>query len=88
MKVIKRNGKTEDVKFDKVTARISNLTSGLSRAIVAEKISQSIFSSMYDGIPTREIDALSAEISISMMTEDPDYEILATIMRFLPPVLL
>lgn len=78
MKVIKRNGKTEDVKFDKVTARISNLTTGLSRAIVAEKISQSIFSSMYDGIPTREIDALSAEISISMMTEDPDYEILAT----------
>ena len=77
MKVTKRDGKCEDMKFDKVTARIQNLTSGLSTKIVPEKVAQSIVSSMYDGIPTREIDSLSAEISISMITDDPDYESLA-----------
>jgi ribonucleoside-diphosphate reductase alpha subunit len=33
---------------------------------------------MYDGITTHEIDTLSAEICIGMITSDPDYEILAT----------
>lgn len=36
------------------------------------------FSSMYDGITTHEIDTLSAEICIGMITSDPDYEVLAT----------
>jgi len=66
------------MKFDKVTARISNLTSGLSGNISADKVAQKVFSSMYDGIKTQEIDSLSAEISIGMITEDPDYETLAT----------
>ena len=78
MKVLKRNGCYEDMKFDKVTARISNLTNGLSTKISADKVAQKVFSSMYDGIKTQEIDTLSAEISIGMMTEDPDYEVLAT----------
>jgi ribonucleoside-diphosphate reductase alpha subunit len=33
---------------------------------------------MYDGITTHEIDTLSAEICIGMITTDPDYEVLAT----------
>jgi ribonucleotide reductase alpha subunit len=78
MKVLKRNGSYEDMKFDKVTARISNLTNGLSPKISADKVAQKVFSSMYDGIKTQEIDTLSAEISIGMITEDPDYEVLAT----------
>lgn len=78
MKVIKRDGKYEDMKFDKITARVQNLTNGLSPGVIAEKVVQSIVSSMYDEIPTREIDSLSAEISISMITDDPDYEILAS----------
>ncbi len=32
MHVIKRNGKRESVKFDKITARIQKLSYGLSRA--------------------------------------------------------
>lgn len=77
MKVIKRNGEDEDMKFDKITARIQNLMTGLSSRVVPNKVAQSIVSSMYDGIPTREVDSLSAEISISMITDDPDYETLA-----------
>jgi len=78
MKVIKRNGRVEDVKFDKVTNRILKLAVGLSENVDAQKISQQVFSSMYENIKTYEIDNLSAETCIAMITSDPDYEILAT----------
>ncbi len=78
MKVVKRSGRVEDVKFDKVTNRISKLTEGLSENVDACMIAQQVFSSMHDNIKTREIDTLSAEICIGMITSDPDYEILAT----------
>ena len=78
MRVTKRNGRVEDMKFDKVTTRISNLTNGLSPACDSTKVAQQVFSSMYDGIKTQELDTLSAEICIGMITSDPDYEVLAT----------
>ena len=77
MKVLKRNGEMEDMKFDKVTLRISNLTAGLTGTIDATMIAQRVCSSIYDGITTSEIDALSAEICVGMMTDEPDYEKLA-----------
>jgi ribonucleoside-diphosphate reductase alpha subunit len=81
MRVIKRSGRVEDVKFDKVTNRISKLTRDpydISRGVDASMIAQQVFSSMYDNITTHEIDTLSAEICVGMITSDPDYEILAT----------
>jgi hypothetical protein len=78
MKVTKRSGENEEMKFDKVTARISNLTQGLSENVSPDKIAQQVVYSMYDGILTYEIDTLAAEVSIGMITTDPDYEILAT----------
>jgi len=78
MKVIKRSNLVEDVKFDKVTNRISNLTYGLSENVDASLIAKQVFSSMYDNITTHEIDTLSAEICIGMLTSNPDYEVLAT----------
>ena len=78
MKVLKRDNTCTDMKFDKVTMRISNLMSGLSDDISADKVAQKVFSSMYDGIKTQEIDTLSAEIAIGMITDHPDYETLAT----------
>jgi len=78
MRVIKRSGRIEDVKFDKVTNRISKLRYGLSENVDASMIAQQVFSSMYDNIKTHEIDTLSAEICIGMITSDPDYEVLAT----------
>lgn len=33
---------------------------------------------MHEGITTQEIDTLSAEICIGMITKDTDYEVLAT----------
>jgi len=78
MRVIKRSGTIEDVKFDKVTNRISKLMYGLSEQVDASMIAKHVFSSMYDNITTHEIDTLSAEICVGMITSDPDYEILAT----------
>ena len=78
MRVIKRSGRIEDMKFDNVTNRIKNLTQGLSDNCDSSKVAQQVFSSMYDNITTQEIDTLSAEICVGMITSDPDYEILAT----------
>ena len=78
MRVVKRSGRVEDVKFDNVTNRISKLNYDLSESVDVTKIAQQVFSSIYDGIKTHEIDTLSAEICIGMITSDPDYEILAT----------
>ena len=78
MRVIKRSGHVEDVKFDKVTNRISKLRYELSDKVDASLIAKQVFSSMYDNITTHEIDTLSAEICIGMLTSDPDYEVLAT----------
>ena len=78
MRVTKRSGRVEDVKFDNVTNRISKLNYDLSECVDVTKIAQQVFSSIYDGIKTHEIDTLSAEICIGMITSDPDYEVLAT----------
>ena len=78
MRVIKRSGRIEDMKFDNVTNRIKNLTYGLSDKCDSTKVAQQVFSSLYDNITTQEIDTLSAEICVGMITSDPDYETLAT----------
>jgi ribonucleoside-diphosphate reductase alpha subunit len=78
MRVIKRSGRVEDVKFNKVTNRISKLTHELSENVDVSMVAQQVFSSMYDEIKTHEIDTLSSEVCIGLITNDPDYEILAT----------
>jgi ribonucleoside-diphosphate reductase alpha chain len=62
--------------FDKVTERISKLVTGLH--VSPDKVAQKVFSSMTDGIATSVIDELSADVAINMISEDPDYEVLAS----------
>ena len=78
MRVVKRSGRIEDMRFDNITNRIKNLTYGLSENCDSSKVAQQVASSLYDGISAQEIDTLSAEVCIGMITVDPDYEILAT----------
>ena len=75
MKVLKRDGQVVDMKFDKVTSRINTLSTNLN--VEPIKITQAICSSLYDGISTQEIDTLSSEVCIAMVTDDPEYENLA-----------
>jgi ribonucleoside-diphosphate reductase alpha chain/ribonucleoside-diphosphate reductase subunit M1 len=80
MKVIKRSGDSAEMLFDKVTIRIQKLNQEpefTKLNVQPDKIAQKVFSSMYDGISTSEIDNLSSEVSVGMITEHPDYETLA-----------
>ena len=75
MKVIKRNGKEQDVKFDKITTRLRKLG---TKNIAPDVVALQVLAGLYDGITSAEIDTLSAEVAISMITENTDYEKLAT----------
>ena len=81
MKVQKRSGDVVEMLFDKVTKRIAKLNQAPEfeplTGVQPDKVAQKVFSSMYDGISTSEIDTLSAEVAIGMITEDPNYETLA-----------
>jgi ribonucleoside-diphosphate reductase alpha subunit len=80
MKVIKRSGDEVPMLFDKVTKRILKLNQAPEFTplnVHPDKVAQKVFTSMYDGISTTEIDNLTAEVAVAMITEDPDYETLA-----------
>ena len=78
MYVIKRDGRRESVKFDKITARIEKLSYGLDSAYVQPiEVAKKVVSGIYDGVTTAELDNLAAETSASMTTKHPDYAILA-----------
>lgn len=78
MFVIKRDGRRESVKFDKITARIERLCYGLDPYFVQPvEVAMKVVSGIYDGVTTSELDTLAAETSASMTTKHPDYAILA-----------
>lgn len=78
MYVIKRDGRRESVKFDKVTARIERLCYGLDPVFVQPvEVAMKVVSGIYDGVKTSELDSLAAETAASMTTKHPDYAILA-----------
>lgn len=78
MYVIKRDGKRENVHFDKITSRINKLCYGLDPDHVdAAIISQKVVQGVYPGVTTIELDELAAQTSASMATQHPEYSILA-----------
>jgi ribonucleoside-diphosphate reductase alpha chain len=79
MYVLKRDGRKESVKFDKVTARIQKLCYGLSPDHVdAFSVAQKVIEGIYDGVTTSELDNLAAEVAASLTTKHPDYALLAS----------
>ena len=79
MFVIKRDGKTESVKFDKITARIEKLCYGLNPALVDPvDVAKKVIEGLYDGVTTSELDNLAAETAASLTTKHPDYAQLAS----------
>src|SRR6476660_9073045 len=78
MYVIKRSGKKEAVKFDKVTARIEKLSYSLSPLVNAIDVAKKVIEGIYDGVPTTELDNLAAETAASLATKHPDYALLAS----------
>lgn len=78
MQVIKRNGKSETVKFDKITARLQKLRYNLHESVDVIDVAQKVIQGIYDGITTTELDNLAAETAASLTTTHPDYSLLAS----------
>ena len=79
MFVIKRDGKKESVKFDKITARIEKLCYGLNPALVDPiDVAKKVIEGLFDGVTTSELDNLAAETAASLTTKHPDYALLAS----------
>ena len=78
MLVLKRDGRRETVKFDKITARIEKLCYGLDlKYIDPITVSKKVIDGLYDGVTTVELDKLAAETAASLTTTHPDYALLA-----------
>lgn len=78
MLVLKRDGRRESVKFDKITARIEKLCGGLNSQFVEPiEVAKKVINGLYDGVTTQELDNLAAETAASMTTRHPDYGMLA-----------
>src|ERR1700761_6697239 len=77
MFVIKRDGKKESVKFDKITARIEKLCYGFSLVDPID-VAKKVIEGLFDGVTTSELDNLAAETAASLTTKHPDYALLAS----------
>lgn len=77
--VLKRDGRKESVKFDKITARIQKLCYGLNPAFVDPiQVTMKVIQGIKNGISTEELDNLAAETAASLTTRHPDYALLAS----------
>lgn len=78
MYVLKRDGRRESVKFDKITARIEKLCYGLDMKYVEPlEIAKKVINGIYDGVTTQELDNLAAETAATLTVRHPDYAKLA-----------
>jgi len=72
MLVVKRDGTSEEVSFDKITSRIKALCSGLDRVKV-HNISLKTINNICEGISTTELDTISANICAVLASTDYQY---------------
>lgn len=79
MKVKKRNGNFEELKFDKITTRIKKLISEFNLSLDPSEIAKEIINRIYDGIETRMLDIYASQYCISLITSDLEYGELAKI---------
>jgi ribonucleoside-diphosphate reductase alpha chain len=78
MYVVKRDGRKEAVKFDKITARIVKMCYGLDPLVSPEMIAMKVIEGLYDGVKTTDLDNLAAEVAASKTLDHPDYALLAS----------
>lgn len=78
MYVVKRDGRKQAVKFDKITARIQKQCYGLDvNHVDPTLLAMKVIEGIYDGVTTSELDILAAEVAATMTTSHPDYALLA-----------
>jgi ribonucleoside-diphosphate reductase alpha chain len=75
MQVVKRDGRKEDVSFDKVLERVRKQSEGLS--VNPTAVAQKVLGQIYDGVKTTELDELTSQLGASLSTVHPDYGVLS-----------
>ena len=78
MYVVKRDGRKEAVKFDKITARIVKMCYGLDPLVSPEAVAMKVIEGIYDGVTTTILDNLAAEVAAAKTIDHPDYALLAS----------
>jgi len=78
MYVVKRDGRKEAVKFDKITARIVKMCYGLDPLVSPEAVAMKVIEGIYDGVSTTDLDNLAAEVAAAKTIDHPDYALLAS----------
>ena len=78
MYVVKRDGRKEAVKFDKITARIIKMCYGLDPLVSPEAVAIKVIEGIYDGVSTSDLDNLAAEVAAAKTIDHPDYALLAS----------
>lgn len=78
MYVVKRDGRKESVKFDKITARIVKMCYGLDPLVSPEAVAMKVIEGLFDGVSTTELDNLAAEVAAAKTIDHPDYALLAS----------
>jgi ribonucleoside-diphosphate reductase alpha subunit len=78
MYVVKRDGRKEAVKFDKITARIAKMCYGLDPLVSPEAVAMKVIEGLFDGVTTTQLDNLAAEVGAAKTIDHPDYALLAS----------
>lgn len=78
MQVVKRDGRKEDVSFDKVLERIRKACiQPVALNVNATAIAQRVIDQIFDGVRTSQLDDLACQLAVSLTTLHPDYGTLA-----------
>ena len=78
LQVVKRSGKSEGVRYDKITSRIKKLCYGFDPKLIDPTvITIKVIQGVYDGVTTTALDDLAAETAAYLTTQHPDYSRLA-----------
>ena len=78
MYVVKRDGRREQVQFDKITARVKKLCYSLHENVDPVSVAMRVIEGVYDGVTTSELDNLAAEVAATNAVNHPDYAQLAS----------
>ena len=75
MQIVKRDGRREEVRLEKITRRIEALADGLTVEPIL--VAQKVIAGIFDGVSTAELDDLAVQTASNLVTTHPDYDFLA-----------
>ena len=78
MKVTKRNGRLENISFDKILKRLKSLCKDAKLEINCTQLGIKVIDRLYDNIETTKIDEFAAEHCATMICNNYDYGTLAS----------